>query len=139
MAFSYNLVLLVCGFDNDGAHIYRVTNNTVNSYKGLGFHAIGYGENVATVTLSRLGHNFVNESIEETTYRVYEAKRAAEHTGLVGKGTDMVLLREGCKPETLSQDVIAECRSVYKKHKPVGLPDDEISAISSKLPSRSVL
>jgi 20S proteasome alpha/beta subunit len=139
LGFQYALTLLVCGFDDDGAHIYRVNNATVNSHKGIGFHAIGYGETIATATLCRRGRNFIDESIAETLYRVYEAKRAAEHTGLVGKGTDMVLLTKGCEPEMLSEDLIAECRRVYKKYKPMGLADDEISAINSKLPPRPTL
>ena len=80
--FQYQLTLLVCGFDGDGAHIYRVTHSFVNSHKGLGFHAIGYGETIATMVLASRGKNFAAESIEETAYRVYEAKRTSERLDL---------------------------------------------------------
>src|SRR3954464_2667940 len=137
--FSTRLALLVCGFDDDGAHIYRVSNASANSYGAIGYHAIGCGESIATITLCGRGRSFHNASIAETVYRVYEAKRAAEQTGLVGKKTDMLLLRQSHEPEILSKDAIVECRKIYKKYKPVKLASDEISAISSKLPRHSVL
>ena len=134
LTFQYQLTLMVCGFDGDRAHIYRVSNSFVNSHSALGFHAIGYGETVATVVLARGGHNFSSQSIEETIFRVYKAKRAAEHTRLVGKGTDMVLLRDRCKAELLSTELIDECRMIYKKQKPPELGESELAVISSKLP-----
>ena len=47
----------------------------------------------------------------------------------------MVLLRDGCKAEQFSEELIAEFRKIYKKQKPPKLEDLELDAISSRLPT----
>ena len=89
---------------------------------------------MATVALAMSGPQFQSRSIPETVYRVYEAKRAAEQTRLVGKQTDMVLIRRGSESQYLSDELIEELRSIYKRRKPSPLADGELSAIEGVLP-----
>lgn len=134
--FRFALEMLICGFDPE-PHIYRVTHSTLNSHEAIGFTAIGIGRTMATVTLAIRGKSFLNRPVAETMYHVYEAKRTSESTGLVGRRTDMLLIRQGSKATFLPKDLVRSLRRIVKKQKPPKLSADELSDINSKLPPQS--
>jgi hypothetical protein len=92
--YDYGLQLLIVGGDNNGAHLFQVSNpGTVNCFDTLGFHAIGIGALHAIQTF--IAHNYkVSYSLEEAINIVYAAKKAAEIAPGVGKETDISFIDE---------------------------------------------
>jgi 20S proteasome alpha/beta subunit len=86
------LVVLVCGVDDSGAHIYRVVNpGQMECWDSIGFHAIGSGEAHAIMSLIANKAN-PGISIRDALYLAYEAKRRAEVASGVGQETNMAVI-----------------------------------------------
>ncbi len=102
----------------------------------LGYAAVGSGAIHASVSLN-LGGQTRKLSLEETLFRVYAAKRAAEVAPGVGVETDMVIIslgevQECCKPlmdqikETYdhwkikTKPELDDVRRVYEEQRPKG-------------------
>ena len=96
--------------------------------------AVGIGATLATVSLTRYGGNCRAWSMPDAVYRVYEAKRESEGTNLVGKMTDMMVLRSGRSPVYLSQELIQALGRIYDSKRPPGLTDEERGTVTGRLP-----
>lgn len=123
--------MLIGAIDDRGPHLYVVNDVTVNSYKAMGYVAIGIGTNLATVSLTRGGKCYYTKSVPETMYRVYEAKRDSQETALVSKTTDMVIIRKSADPQPITQSQIDIMSRIYedrvKRHALLGSEVDEIA------------
>lgn len=112
--FNYNLEILVCGVDYDGAHVYGIYNpGCVAPYDSIGYLAIGSGEPHATTTF--ISHNYCGACLfEEALYTAYKAKKTAQNAPGVGANfTDIwVISRE--KVEPMGDDVWKELERYYK-------------------------
>jgi len=88
--FDFGVQLLIGGVDNSGSHIFAIANPGVSyNLDGLGYDAIGSGENHAILTF--IGANYhSNVSFEEALYLAYKAKRISEKAPGIGKNyTDL--------------------------------------------------
>jgi hypothetical protein len=88
----FGMTALVVGVDNNGAHIYEVSDpGHCECYERLGFHSIGSGLPHAISTL--ISHNFTSAmDLRKAVYVTYEAKKNAENAPGVGKATDMGII-----------------------------------------------
>jgi 20S proteasome alpha/beta subunit len=125
---SFDLIMMIAGIDDRGPHLYLVNDLGVNSFKAMGFAAIGIGAASATVSLARDEKCYYSRSVAETMYRVYEAKRACEQTALVSKSTDMVVIRES-EPLVVSPAQIDVLRCIYESRMQKHLSASEIASI----------
>ena len=83
---------MVAGIDDSGAHIYAVTEpGAVTCMDRLGYHAIGSGLLHALLALVGTEHRLTN-TLNETVFQVYEAKRRAEVAQGVGHATEIVIV-----------------------------------------------
>jgi 20S proteasome alpha/beta subunit len=133
-AHKFDLELMLGGFDGGNARIYRVTFSSVNSHDGLGFTSIGCGRTIAAAMLARYGQTTFCHSLADTTFRIYEAKRASEQTRLVGNTTDILVLRDGCAAQFLSDEALISLAGIYDQRMPETLSPTEVSAIERVLP-----
>ena len=111
---NYNLVLLIAGVDNDGAHIYRILNpGILESFSKIGYCAIGSGEHMAISSF--ITNNYSPKlELNKALYLVYEAKKMAEHAPGVGQITDMVIISES-GIEEVSSETIKKLEEIFRK------------------------
>lgn len=87
--FDIEVDLLVCGVDEKGGHIYRITHpGTSICFDPLGHHAIGAGEPHAVTALISSGYNSTFP-LKDSLFLVYSSKKIAEKAPGVGSQTDM--------------------------------------------------
>jgi hypothetical protein len=112
ISFNYQVEVLVAGADDEGAHIWHITNpgGSPNDFRQIGFHAIGSGMIHALQSLIGFGHTGTH-GLHETLFRVYASKRRAEVAPGVGTDTDLaIILQDGItwvKPQII--DRLKEC------------------------------
>ncbi len=74
----FDMLILLAGVDaGNSPHLYVISDTAITSYITLGYAAVGCGTTIATTSLADDGKGYYRRSIAETSYRVYEAKRAA--------------------------------------------------------------
>jgi len=83
------LSVIICGVDQDGAHIYIVNNGDILCHDEVGFAAIGAGERHAASQFMLAGHTRYSH-LAGTVLLAYIAKRRAEVAPGVGSATDMI-------------------------------------------------
>lgn len=125
---AFDLVMMIAGIDDQGPHLYLVNDLGINSFKSMGFAAIGIGAASATVSLARDEKCYYSRSVAETMYRVYEAKRACEQTALVSKATDMVVIRRS-EPQVVSLAQLDVLRRIYESRIKTQLSASELESI----------
>jgi hypothetical protein len=126
--FGVNPVeFLVCGVD-EAAHIYRVHYHGVNGgdwlelCDGNGFQAGGAGAVQATTVLAMAGQSR-DDSVSQTIYNVYVAKRSAESAPGVGMATDMVVMTSSGARE-LTTDGLVRLSALYEKKRAAVQPTE---------------
>jgi len=131
----FDMLILLAGVDaGNSPHLYVISDTAITSYITLGYAAVGCGTTIATTSLADDGKGYYRRSIAETSYRVYEAKRAAQQTGLVGTTTDMVIIRESDDPQILDAQRLNVLSSKYDaRHFRYALTNDEIAEIDNSL------
>lgn len=118
---EYNVTAIVCGIDNEGAHLYRIIDpGTEDRFDAIGFVAIGIGRKHAEGSLIR-NKCFQSTPLNRAVYYAVEAKINAEVAPGVGSETDATIIDENGSTE-LSEGQISELRKMYEdKVKPVKL------------------
>ena len=102
---NLELDLLVAGLDAEGAHLYGVTHpGILNPLETMGFAAVGSGATHAIIRLC-LQRQTRGNSLAESVYNVYAAKRSSEIAPGVGRVTDMAVIKDG-KTTTLADAVL---------------------------------
>lgn len=92
---------IICGVDASGVHIFTIEDpGQVNVYSGIGFAAIGMGQNHAESEFMFSKYTF-DESLATALLLTYTAKKRAETAPGVGVETDMFII--GPYPWGLSQ------------------------------------
>lgn len=90
--FNLQAEFLIAGIDGSGGRLAYVGHpGTIAWLDTLGYGAIGSGAIHATMRLALAGLSKAT-SLQDTLYRVYEAKRAAEVAPGVGPTTDMAVV-----------------------------------------------
>jgi 20S proteasome alpha/beta subunit len=128
--FKLNIEILLAGFDGDNARLFWINDETVEGIHELAYRAIGSGFIQATASVSRRGHD-PSDSLPETVYALYEAKRAAEMVSGVGRHTDIAVLQPQRETRFLGREQLKELRRIYKRMKPRKLSDHDSGAIKS--------
>ncbi len=120
--FDLGVEILVGGIDPSGAHIHSVHNpgRMDLQHDMIGYAAIGSGAIHALQAMIGFRHTNA-DTLKETVYRVYAAKRRSEAAPGVGAGTDMAIISQsgvqlliGDQIEVLAQmfaDVEAQSRT----------------------------
>lgn len=126
MQNNLQLEIMVAGIDETGAHLFAITHpGILLPMQTTGFTAIGTGGTHAAVRIS-LGRQTPDVMLAETTYNVYEAKRASEVAPGVGLLTDMaVLTKKGVT--ALSEAQLTEIGAFHKKEP--GLKPTELAKL----------
>lgn len=95
--FYFNPEFLIFGLQRIGetqstAHLYKIgAEGKIDSYDFIGFASIGSGEDLAYNELTKYVYR-PEQSLAETIYRVFAAKKVAERVQGVGKYTDLGVL-----------------------------------------------
>jgi hypothetical protein len=115
--FKLKTNILLIGFDSDISDFHMI------DFTSLNFHSIGSGTIQSDNTLLFQKHG-KHESLINTIYNVYKAKRNAEVMNGVGKETELLILKKdiGCRevnPDQLKilSEVYEEEFNYYKNHK----------------------
>lgn len=112
--FQYDLVILVAGVDEEGAHLFTVHNPGISNYHNrLGYCSIGIGDLHSSISL--ISSNFSpHTKLIHGIFNTYKAKRAAEVAPGVGRATDMAVIdSKGIK--TLTEGDIKKLEEVYQE------------------------
>lgn len=113
--------LIIVGFLGSVSEIYSTETNG-RTQLATHFAIVGEGEYVASSSLlRRKQHNWT--SLECTIYNLYEAKRAAETVGSVGRETDISILSKDGSLQYTSFGLDAQLKEMYKKYGPKPLPE----------------
>jgi len=114
-SFHVNVEFLLCGFSTNGVgHILTIKDPGVFAYHDMpGFHAIGSGD------IGAIGMLYANHArlacLEETFYRVCEAKFVSEIAPGVGELTIGFILRPDGETIVLAPDELAKVKSLWKR------------------------
>lgn len=113
--FDYGVEVLIAGMDDEGAHIHAIRNPGAGSnYASIGYTAIGSGALHALQAMIGFDH-MGEQSLNDTVFQVYVAKRRAEVAPGVGQDTDVaVITAEGCM--FLDQSVLEQLSRLYGEH-----------------------
>jgi 20S proteasome alpha/beta subunit len=124
--------LLVCGFDNQGSHIFEVSHvGEVVDHDMLGYAAVGSGCWMAMGAFN--ARPFKDRSLETTIYRVLDAKFCAETADGVGKETTAFVFAKPERFGLITSDRIEVIRSEWERVRNESPPQramDEIDKIS---------
>jgi 20S proteasome alpha/beta subunit len=122
--------VIVAGVDNQGAMIYKTTNEMQSPIpqEQPGFVAIGSGEGLAMGKLMSRSRLIKECPVAEALYFVYEAKKMAELAPGVGKETDLLIIRDGVK--WINKSAIQELDMVHSKMNQPNLDQVEIELIN---------
>jgi len=116
---DYGTDLIVSGFPEgeELGTVFTVTNPGITvEHTLLGFWCVGSGAAAAQMSIfNRLYSRLC--SVEEATYYVYEAKRAAENAAGVGPTTDLYLLRKGRHPVRVGENTMKKLGQIYQRLK----------------------
>jgi hypothetical protein len=121
--FKLKTNILLIGFDGGEARIADISDFHMMDFTSLNFHSIGSGTIQSDNTLLFQKHG-KHESLINTIYSVYKAKRNAEVMNGVGKETELLVLNNdtGCRYVNTEQlnvltEVYEEEFNYYKNHK----------------------
>lgn len=137
-AIDVSLVFLVAGFGGNGeGHLMRIDGiENPLSYDVLGFCAIGSGASAATGTLAfHADKNYLSpqSSLEQCVYCACDAKFMAESASDVGRGTFIVILRQGNEPLHISELRVEEIRALWRKFGAPRIPKAALKLIPDML------
>ncbi|MFC4541865.1 hypothetical protein ACFO5R_07975 [Halosolutus amylolyticus] len=113
--FELGLDVMISGFDENGAHSYRVSdgsgfNGLVESFSNIGFDAVGSGSNLARDTLtSRYSGDL---SVEEGLYVLYAALKNSSQAPGVGNGFDLTVIDEG-GPREITETTLTTLQTLF--------------------------
>jgi 20S proteasome alpha/beta subunit len=106
---------IVTGIDDEGTHIYYITENQVSCMDTIGFASIGSGSRHAESQFMFARHSF-NSPLPETLLLTYSAKKRSEVSPGVGKETDMFMIGPGLGSYTsINSSVMKKLDDEYKK------------------------
>lgn len=86
-----NLISLITGVDEEGAHIYGIRGGNFLSFNTIGYQAIGSGESPAESVFIHNKYD-TNWDLEKALITVVEAKKQAEEAQGVGRETDISII-----------------------------------------------
>jgi Proteasome subunit len=127
--FDLGLVLLVYGYDTaKQPHIFEVSNpGKITNHDLLGYAAIGSGSYTATAALRRKKLPY---ELNETVYRVLEAKFSAETAPGVGRSITLLTMNQDGKDGTIGYGSLEAIKEVWAKTLEEPEPPEAISIIS---------
>jgi len=130
--FDLEIDLLGYGFDiNERAHIFEVSNpGKVTNHDLLGYAVVGSGFWMATAALRRKKLPY---HLEETAYRVLDAKYSAETAPGVGRSTSLFAWDKNGKPKSIGFGSLDEIKAVWERTMQEPEPAEAISIISRLL------
>ena len=109
------LQVMLAGLDSSGAHIYGIEDpGSLDCWDRLGYHAVGSGETHALLTLIAREHS-IDNTLNQTAYLVYEAKRKAEVAPGVGRETEMGFMSREQGLYLLQKDELDALESAYQQ------------------------
>jgi 20S proteasome alpha/beta subunit len=113
--FSLGVELLLGGVDEDGAHIYSISNpNQVRCHDIIGHGAVGIGAIHALQSMIGIRHDSTAR-LAETVFRAYASKRRSEAAPGVGRDTDLAIVSEhGIR--RLTNDELQHMSSILDEH-----------------------
>lgn len=115
MEKEYPLLILLCGVDDTGAHIYRIFDpGHSECFDSLGFNAIGSGELHAVSSFIAKKCN-AKTPFERALYCVYEAKRNAEKAPGVGEYLDMLVI-DNDDVKIVNPELLKQLSDIYQKN-----------------------
>jgi 20S proteasome alpha/beta subunit len=134
--YDLGLELLGYGFDSSGkAHIYEIANpGKISSHNLRGFAAIGSGTLMALASLNRKP---MSGDIQETIYRVLDAKFSAETAPNVGYKTYVIVLNDDGNLQVMTDKGIEAVRKIWTDIQKQAEPVEAIDIISTSLVSRA--
>ncbi|WP_273241597.1 Ntn hydrolase family protein [Hyphomonas atlantica corrig.] len=106
---------IICGVDDFGAHLYKVLDGDVICSDQIGFAAIGSGSRHAESDFMLAAHSRF-DSMSDTLFRTYAAKRRAELAPGVGERTDFFMI--GSEPgsfQYLNNEILETLNKEYDK------------------------
>ena len=114
-AYELGSTILIAGVDDSGAHIYNIDHpGSMACFDRVGYHAIGSGHRHAVLKLVALGQHPSN-TVNETIFNAYCAKRVAELAPGVGQASTMKIVSRG-GTETVNQETFEMLAPAYKQH-----------------------
>jgi len=113
--FSLGVELLLGGVDEEGSHIYSISNpNQVRCHDIIGHGAVGSGAIHALQSMIGFRHD-ATARLGETVFRAYASKRRSEAAPGVGRDTDLAIVSEhGIR--RLSDDELKNMSSILDEH-----------------------
>jgi 20S proteasome alpha/beta subunit len=129
-AIEIDVQFLVCGFSPGGIpSIFSIDDQCLPKfYQKMGFHAIGTGDVVAMGMLYNT-LSWDTSSVEETIYRVMEAKFVAETAPGVGKTTVVQLLNDSGIGPIFTNRAISPIKIIWEKKGRPKLPKNALEAV----------
>lgn len=131
---GWSLSFLVAGVAGDRFYLSTVGEQDFEN-PDLGFNAIGSGCSKAISAFSRRPR-LQSYNLSRVAYATYEAKRDAELSWGVGKGTDLVILQEKLGLVLLSEDDLKPFEAAYRQMRPVDFPLDLLTPVDDLLKAR---
>lgn len=107
---------IIAGVDRNGAHIYTIDNNSLQSHSTVGFAAIGAGKDHANSQMMAFKHTF-RHSLADTLRAVFFSKKRAEIAPGVGAYTDMFVITGLGGLSMLADNVQEELERRYAEEK----------------------
>lgn len=107
---------IVSGVDNDGPHIYVVTNRSLECFDSVGFAAIGSGSNHSNSQMMAFNHTF-HHDFGDTLMNVLFAKKRAEIAPGVGKSTDMYFVPGLGQLDMVKVSLVEELEKRYENER----------------------
>jgi len=131
-AFDLGIDLLGYGFDSgDTAHIFEVCNpGRVVNHDLLGYAVIGSGSWMATAALRRKKMPY---SLEETAYRLLDAKYSSETAPGVGRSTTVFAMRSTGKIKSIGYGSQNKIKEVWDQTMQIPEPKEALDVISKVL------
>jgi 20S proteasome alpha/beta subunit len=130
--------LLVFGFDDEGPHIFVVSNPTpdntsfITDHDSPSFAAIGTGSYLAESTMFAFNHTIIN-SLSQSIYHTTVAKFVSESASDVGERTVLFIVKEGGDFIKVPWNLESKLRERWKtKGRPM-VPEDALESINKAL------
>jgi hypothetical protein len=133
--FDLGITLLGYGYDTKGQpHIFEVSNpGQITNHDLLGYAVIGSGFYMATAALRRKKLPY---TLDETIYRVLEAKFSAETAPGVGKSTSLLTIDENGKDSSIGYGSLEAIKEVWLETLKEPEPRKALDIISTLTASR---
>jgi|ERR1700677_2792865 len=110
-----NTDFLVCGFHEHNPRIFRAIDPGITDLQdSMGFCSIGCGAHLADAHL--MSTFSVLDPLQDTLYKLIEAKFKSERAPGVGRRTYMTILEEGGQMVSVPPPVIEEIRAAWEKY-----------------------